>query len=514
MTRRLLKNSRQKLQRLLALVRCHSRESGNPDMSTDYWMPVFTGMTNSTCSEYVERLFQHPASVTSHKAAECRLLLIASATALVLLCAGLYRVAEAKTALTITDVRQRALQFNRTYLASKEEVSKAQSDIIKARAGALPNLSAGGAYSRNFILPSFFVQTEDETLEFRTGFKNSFGASLSLRQPLWQGGKVFTALSIAKLYKKYSERQAEATKAAVVQNAEVLFYSAILEKSRLAVLEKAFEATSYNAEMIEKLYSQGLVSEFEVLRARVEKANLQPAMLSAESDVRLSGKRLKSFLGIDLNEPIVLIEEAGDTSLVDLPPLAALIDTALAKRPEMQQADLLTDISLKAIRIAKGGYYPSLDAVSNYSWQSVSDDFTLSGHRTESWTAGITLSIPIFTGGYTRGEVKQRHSEHNQAKLAAQQLQDDIKLEVEQAYDQLLQSKEALQIQKETIAHAEEGLRIANLRYETGVGTQLEVLSAQAAVTKARNSKAEAIFFFRTAASRLKKGTTIDFHIQ
>jgi hypothetical protein len=46
-------------------VRCHSRESGNPGMSTDYWMPVFTGMTNSTCSEYVERLFQHPASLDS-----------------------------------------------------------------------------------------------------------------------------------------------------------------------------------------------------------------------------------------------------------------------------------------------------------------------------------------------------------------------------------------------------------------------------------------------------------------
>ena len=420
----------------------------------------------------------------------------------------------AKMTLTVVEVRQRALQFNRTYLASKEEVARAQSDIIKARAGALPSLSAGASYSRNFILPSFFVQMDEETVEFRTGFKNNFGAFLSLRQPLWQGGKVFTALSIAKLYKEYSERQADATEAAVVQNAEVLFYSSILEKSRLAVLEKALEATDHNLEMIEKLYSQGLVSEFEVLRARVETSNLQPAILNAESEVRLSEKRLKSFLGIELSEPLVLIEETNDTSLIGLLPLAVLVDTALAKRPEMEQADLLTEISHKAIRIAKGGYYPSLDAVSNYTRQSVSNDFTLKGPSTESWTAGIQLSIPIFTGGYTRGEVKQRQSEHNQAKLAAQQLRDDIKLEVEQAYDQLLQAKKALDIQKATIAQAEEGLRIADLRYETGVGTLLEVLSAQAALTQARNTKAEAIFFFRQAGSRLKKATTIDSHIQ
>jgi outer membrane protein len=427
---------------------------------------------------------------------------------------GWHGMAVGKTVLTVDEVRSRALEFNRTYLASQEEVAKAQSDITKARAGALPSLSAAGSYSRSFIIPSFFVEMDEEIRELKTGFKNNFVGTLSLRQPLWQGGKVFTALSIAKLYKKYSERQAEATKAAVVQNAEVLFYSTILEKSRLEVLEKSFEATSHNLEVIEKLYSQGLVSEFEVLRARVEEANLRPAILNAESEVRLSEKRLKSFLGIDLNESIGLVEEVGDTSLIDLPPLGALIDTALAKRPEMQQADLLKEISRKAIRVAKGGYYPSLDAISSYSWESASNDFTLSGHISESWTAGITISIPIFSGGYTGGEVKQRHSEYNQARLAAQQLQDDIKLEVEGAYDQLVQAKKALDIQKETIAQAEEGLRIANLRYETGEGTLLEVLSAQAALTSAGNARAEALFFFRTAASQLKKATVINFNIQ
>lgn len=433
---------------------------------------------------------------------------------LLLLCVGLYEVAAEEIVLTVAEVRRRALEFNRTYLAAKEDVTKARSDVAKARAGALPNISAGGYYSRSLILPSFFVEMDEETVELKTGFKNNFGASLSLRQPIWQGGKVFTALSIAKLYKKYSEAKAQATEAAVIHNAEILFYSAVLQKSRLAVLEKVLEAASHNLDVIEKLYSQGLVSEFEVLRARVEKANLLPAILNGESEVKLSDKRLKSFLGIDLNGPIRLVEESGDTSLANLPPVLALIDTALSERPEMQAADLLTEISRKAIRVAKGGYYPSVDAVSSYNWQSVSDEFTLTGNISESWTAGISLSVPIFTGGYTRGEVKQRQVEYYQAELAAQQLRDEIKLEVEQAYDQLLQAKKALDIQRETIAQAEEGLRIANLRYETGVGTLLEVLSAQAALAAAGNAGAEATFFFRSASSRLRKATTIDFNIQ
>ena len=87
---------------------------------------------------------------------------------------------------------------------------------------------------------------------------------------------------------------------------------------------------------------------------------------------------------------------------------------------------------------------------------------------------------------------------------------DNVRLEVEQAYDQLVRAKKSLDIQKETIAQAEEGLKIANLRYEQGVGTQLEVLAAQSALTNARNSLAQALFFFRTSKAQLKKATTVD----
>ena len=89
------------------------------------------------------------------------------------------------------------------------------------------------------------------------------------------------------------------------------------------------------------------------------------------------------------------------------------------------------------------------------------------------------------------------------------QLKDDVRLEVEEAYDQILQAKKALDIQGETIAEAEAGLRIANLRYETGVGTQLEVLSAQTALTQALQALSEATFFFRQAHSLLNKATNI-----
>lgn len=411
--------------------------------------------------------------------------------------------------LNIEDVREKALEFNRNYLSAKEEIAKADGEVVKARAGALPTINASGLYTRNFTIPKMFFEDGDETRSLQFGYKNSFQFGVTLQQSIFQGGKVFTAYSIAKDYKKYSQALLDQAKNEVIYNAEILFYSTILVKSNLTVLEKAFEANSYNLEVVEKQYSQGMVSEFEVLRARVEKNNLLPGILAVESNLRLSEKRLKSFIGIDLNSEILLIEQVDDTAVANIPTMDDLIQKALVQRPEVKQTDLLVDISRKAIKIAKGDYYPSLGAFASYNWQSSSDEFTLRNNISKSATAGISLNIPIFQGGARSGDVGYRKADHRQAQLMQNQLIDDIRLEVEGSYDRLLQAKKSLDIQGVNIAEAEEGLKIANLRYKSGVGTLLEVLSAQVALTDTRNAQAEAIFQFRQARAELKKATSL-----
>ncbi len=428
----------------------------------------------------------------------------------ILLLLTMAAAAMADTNLTIHETRSRALEFNRGLLSAKEDVAIARTDVTKAKADALPNLRLNAGYNRNFSVASSFVTIGDQTEEFQFGFKNSFDATVSLEQAIWHGGKVFSALKIAKMYRGYSDAIADQVAADVVFAADQLFYAAILANTQLDVLNKAFESNSANLEVIEKKYSRGVVSEYEVLRARVEKQNLQPQILNAESEVRLSRKRLKSFLGIDLSEPVTLIEDQTDTALTSVPALPSLVSDALRERPEMKQAGSLRDISKKAIGVARADYWPSLDLVGAYSWSAGSDDFTLSDNRSDSWTAGVRLSLNIFDGFRTRGNVTQRKAEYNQTRLNLKQTEDDIRLEVEAAYDVLMQAKRALEIQGATIDAAEEGLKIAQLRYSSGVGTQLEVLSAQTALTQARQAQAQALYQFRVARAGLKKATTLD----
>ncbi len=426
----------------------------------------------------------------------------------------LFSAAYGETSLTLADARARALEFNRQYLSAKQELVKSDAEVRKARSGVFPDVSISAGYSRNLKIPSFFIFSGDTTMELTTGSKNAFSASFGITQPIWEGGKVFQAWSIAKLYHKYTRAGLNQAASDIIYQTDLLFNGTTLARAQLDVLQKAYEANTRNLEVVEKQYGQGMVSEFELLRARVEKANLEPAILQAESEVRLAEKRLKSFLGMVLNEPVTLVEPTGDTVLAPLPSLETMVDTALANRPEMQRAGYLTGITRKAVTAAKSEYWPKLDAMTRYDIQSQSNDFDPGDNVSKSWTAGLALTIPFpwLGGDNIGGDVQYRKADYNQMRLAEQQTRDDIRLEVEQAFDQLMQAQQSLEVQRATIAQAEEGLKIANVRYQSGVGTQLEVLSAQAALTEARRSRAQAVFNFRQAKAGLTRATTIDIH--
>ncbi len=411
----------------------------------------------------------------------------------------------AETILTVEKVRQRALEYNRQLLSAQKELERSKAEIISARSGALPQLSLDGRYTRNLTTREFFFG--DEVIPISKN--NEFDLSLSLTQPLYIGGKVGSALKIAKIYKEYSSEKVKEIEREIVYNAEAIFYGVILAESNLDVIKKANQQLSYNLEIAEKYFGQGMISEYELLRARVEKLNIDPQLISAESELNLSRKRLKSFLGLPLEEEISLVSDLTDTATVSLPALDSLITRAIAERPELKQANLQKRGYEKAVRIARGNWlYPNLYANATYQISGSSNDFTIrEQEKSDSWTASLLLNIPIFDGARTIGEVRKAKVDYYQAMLAEQQLLDDIRLEVEQAYDNLIQAGKALEMQSETIAQAEEGRRIADLRYESGVGTQLEVLSAQTALTQSRTQFIQTVHMYRLAKAALKKAT-------
>jgi outer membrane protein len=394
--------------------------------------------------------------------------------------------------LTIDDAVVMALRNNQDYLIAKSQLEKADAEIQKATAGALPTLSFGSSYTRNLKIPTMVFGGES----FRFGTDNQMDIGLNLTQPIWIGGKVFTAMKIAKIYKKYTEDMVREAEGEISYGVRRAFLGAILTQDVVKVYRDALATAELNLDIVNKMYSQGVVSEYEFLRAQVEVANLRPQLTQIQNGAVIALESLKNLIGAKLSESLELRYEFDSTIVGRELNLEYLQTLARANRAALQQQEHLTEITRRAIGIAKSGRSFNLILQSQYGYRLQGDDNSFNlfkrGDWTPGWTATLNLSMPIFDGFTTTAEIRKAKTDYQNTSLSLEQLKQQIELDVRQSHYTYQESGERLRAQSKTIEQAEEGLRIARLRYQNGIGTQLEILSAEAALTQSKTNYVQA----------------------
>jgi outer membrane protein TolC len=170
---------------------------------------------------------------------------------------------------------------------------------------------------------------------------------------------------------------------------------------------------------------------------------------------------------------------------------------------------------LKALRAAEGlrredivtaraGYWPSLKAFAGYGSRRSQFGETLDS-EVHGWNAGVQASWDIFDGRLTRGRVVEATARHEQAGIDYDNAAREISVQVRTAYSNFIEAREVLESQLKVVEQATEALRLATARVEAGTGTQLDVLSAQTALTEARTTQAMARRDFLVALARLQR---------
>jgi len=183
--------------------------------------------------------------------------------------------------MPIEDALKRAFSHNREYLSALEELNNASARITEARAGAFPVLSFSGGYTRNWEPNEFVISMNGEAQHLRIGTDNTFSAGLRFTQPLYLGGKVGTALKIAKIYKNYSLQNLVTVYNKVRLDVYKSYYGLVLANEVVRVAEQAHILATASREVVEKMAFQGVVSEYDLLRAKVAESNTIPAEIRA-----------------------------------------------------------------------------------------------------------------------------------------------------------------------------------------------------------------------------------------
>jgi len=361
-------------------------------------------------------------------------------------------------------------------IASVESLRIAEAEVEKAALRSrrfflylTPDVRLQGSYLR--------IDAEDEGVNSGITPGDTYAWAITLNQPLYTGGRATAAYRGQKDQEASLRLQAELTRRSLAVAAAQAYYTVLGAAEAIAIGEQAvalarlqFERAARRVQLGEAVLNDQLRAEVSLRRFEAELAGYRSTLAQAREAVRrLSGLEAAS----DLVVPAPLPQVTGDDE--------SLVAEALAARREPEQARLAVAAAEENVREKKGRFFPSLSL--NAAWGETGEEYV---DRDWSWSAGVTLDMPIYDRGSTPYALRESRVELEQERLRAEATARDIEREVRDLLRELEAVRSTVESLRLGVAAATENLRLAGRRYEVGLADSLEVADAQNADAVAR----------------------------
>ncbi|MFA6435085.1 MAG: TolC family protein [Elusimicrobiales bacterium] len=391
--------------------------------------------------------------------------------------------------LSLNDAVETALKNNATVVTAEETRNIYKEKVKEYWGTVFPQLSASGQYTRNIESPAFFFGGTKIT----AGLKNAYAGSLDLDQVLWAGGKVYTGIRMARLYADDSDERLKTARNEISKSVKQMYYAVLLSSSLAAIQRESLNLAVQHLGTIEAQYKQGMASDLMVLRQKVEVSNTEPALTQAWNLYEEGLIELKTLLGLDPETNITLTDSLA-CAKNGLGGIDELYKTALLNRPEYRDARLQRDLYREMIKIEQAGHYPYVSAFASRQFQGQSDS-GFPGKSGQSWstTAGLRLSLPIFSGGSASSRVRQARFQAEIAETNLKELERRIKIEVKKAWLGLKEASMRLESQTASVETARKTLTATEIRFRNGLASQLELNDTSLALNKSQTLYIQAL---------------------
>lgn len=344
----------------------------------------------------------------------------------------------------------------------------------------------------------------DMSKGIEVGRDNNWTTGFNLSMPL-VNATLWKSLSISALDVELSIEQARSSKISMVNQVKKGFYAVLLANDSYRVFKESYDNAMENYLDIKKKYDQGTVAEYDLIRADVTVKNSEPNMLQAENSLTLAKWQLKALLGMDLEMAIDCEGELADFESVLFADYMAT-DTTLAGNTDLKQIDLQMQQLKKTLTMQKFDYLPTLSLTGMYQWNAMNNDFKFKNYN---WTpysiVGVSLTVPIFSGGSKYHKIKQTQVSMHQMDLQRDDMKRNLQLAIKQYLDNMKTCVKQFDAAQKGVEQANKGYKIAQKRYDTGAGTLLEMNDAELALTQAKLNLNQSIYNYMVAKSDMEK---------
>ena len=433
------------------------------------------------------------------------------------------------TPLTLADALAIALHQQPTGYIAQTQITSANGQKTQARARYFPRLTPSYQYqdSRNTFYgistgggASSIVTTTPtgQTTQVVTSGSQSLdgvavtrggGATLTLAQTLFDSGtresinaQARRSLDAARFGRTDTRQQIIL---AVTQDFYGLLRASDLVKVSQAQVTRAQQTVSQTQGQIDA----GVAARADILQSQADLANAQVSLLQNESAVRSSEAALKNVMAVETDAPLQPATLAAGDALPPAPDagpertLADYVQQAYAARPDLRQQLSVIEVSRQSVKQAHIAAGPAVSGSYVLTFQPVND---LGAKSTNSQVL-VTASYPLFDAGGARGAVRVAEAGRDADLDRLEQLRQSVRLDVEQSYYDRSLALQRTQLSQVAVQAAQASFDAATARRAAGIGTVLDITTAQVSLTQAQNGYVSAVYDFYTADARLRRAT-------
>ena len=421
--------------------------------------------------------------------------------------------------LSLEDAIRLAMKRNPELISARLEVQRSDSRVLEAWGNALPAVDLSGQYVHLVdkpvtFFPDFFLYSFlkgiDSTIAKPTGqlipvsFSPGFSASatLNVRQILFNGA-VFIGVGAAHIYSNLARDIYQAKQVETVAKVRKAYFGALLANEAQELLRSSLKNAEDNLKNVRLMLKQGILSEYDELRASVGVENLRPMVIQSETNALLALDNLRNMVGVSSKDEFTLTD-----GLTFQP-----VDDALIQRSEQLVLELNPGLSAvrrqielngAAVNAERSNYLPTIAAFGQYQYQSAKNEFNFSTKDFyKGSTVGISLSMSLFQGLQTYSRVEQAQLERRKSEEQQVSLERNLKTGLNSVLGNLRQARKRVEAQGKTVEMAERGYAIVTAKFLSNSATQLEVNDAQLALTQAKVNRVQAIYDYLVASADL-----------
>lgn len=398
-----------------------------------------------------------------------------------------------------------AYEHNQNIIIANLEIESSKAKTGEYLSAGFPQIDATAGVNKNFILrrtwldgSRFDPSVPEGTLiqlEFGTPYDAEYGVGLS--QMIFNGS-YFVGVKASKTYQQLSTKEHIKSKIDVTESVTKAYYAVLVNEMHLETVNSNFQRLDSLVRETSIMQENGFVELLDLNRTKVEYNNIKTQKTNAERAVDISKELLKFQMGMPVEYKLEIEEKLTDLQFNFKEELE--MNYSYQRRIEYSQLETNRELAELEMRNNKSQYLPNIDLVASWGMNAGVADFSKLGEfgNNKVWTdyqlAGLAFKLPIFDGLYKAKKIQQNKIKIQQLEYQRFMLENSIQMEVNQMRKSLIMNLDLLSNQEENKQLAESVYNQTKIKYQEGVGTNLEVIDADNSFKQAQSNYLNALY--------------------